>query len=102
VHLVVNTSDYNITPFKTKTIYVIQGLIAYRAVNIASVIKTELLMLYKAKVDSNKSTNKMHQIHVYYLTFMCGSTCLGRLSAHHQERTTALGASGFTVGAWRL
>ena len=23
----------------------------------------------------------------------------GRLSAHHQERTTALGASGFTVGA---
>jgi len=39
---------------------------------------------------------------VYYLTFMCGSTCFGRLSAHHQERTTALGASGFTVGAWRL
>jgi len=36
------------------------------------------------------------------LTFMCGSTCIGRLSAHHQERTTALGASGFTVGAWRL
>jgi hypothetical protein len=35
---------------------------------------------------------------VYYLTFMCGSTCFGRLSAHHQERTTALGASGFTAG----
>jgi len=33
---------------------------------------------------------------------MCGSTCFGRLSAHHQERTTALGASGFVVGAWRL
>jgi len=33
------------------------------------------------------------------LTFMCGSTCFGRLSAHHQERTTALGASGFTVGS---
>ena len=33
---------------------------------------------------------------------MCGSTCFGRLSAHHQERTTALGASGFTVGEWRL
>ena len=31
--------------------------------------------------------------------FMCGSTYFGRLSAHHQERTTALGASGFTVGA---
>jgi hypothetical protein len=39
---------------------------------------------------------------VYYLKFMCGSTCFGRLSAHHQERTTALEASGFTVGAWRL
>ena len=39
---------------------------------------------------------------VYYLTFMCGSTCFGRLSARHQERTTALGASGFTVGEWRL
>jgi hypothetical protein len=39
---------------------------------------------------------------VYYLTFMYGSTCFGRLSAHHQKRTTALGASGFTVGAWRL
>jgi len=34
---------------------------------------------------------------VYYLTFMCGSTCFGRLPAHHQEHTTALGASGFTV-----
>jgi len=33
---------------------------------------------------------------------MCGSTCFGRLSAHHQERTTALGVSGFTFGAWRL
>jgi len=33
---------------------------------------------------------------------MCGSTCFGHLSAHHQEHTTALGASGFTVAAWRL
>jgi len=33
---------------------------------------------------------------------MCGSTCFGRLSAHHQERTTALEASDFTIGAWRL
>jgi hypothetical protein len=31
---------------------------------------------------------------VYYLTFMCGSTCFGCLSAHHQERKTALRASG--------
>jgi len=29
---------------------------------------------------------------------MCGSTCFGCLSAHHQERTNAIGASGFTVG----
>jgi hypothetical protein len=33
---------------------------------------------------------------------MCGSTCFGRLSAHHQERTAALGASVFTVGKKRL
>jgi hypothetical protein len=39
---------------------------------------------------------------VYYLTFMCGSTCFGRLPAHHQEHTTALEASGFTVGERRL
>jgi hypothetical protein len=30
---------------------------------------------------------------------MYGSTCFGRLSAHYQDHTTALGASGFTVGA---
>jgi len=41
-------------------------------------------------------------LQVYYFMFMCASTCFGRLSAHHQERTTALGASGFTVGAWCL
>jgi hypothetical protein len=34
------------------------------------------------------------------LMFMCGSTCFGRLHAHHQELTTALSASGFTIGAW--
>jgi hypothetical protein len=33
---------------------------------------------------------------------MCGSTCFGRLLAHHQEHTTALGASGFTVVEMRL
>ena len=31
---------------------------------------------------------------VYYLTFMCGSTCFGRLLAHHREHTTALGLAG--------
>jgi len=45
----------------------------------------------------------MQQFHkfisqVYYLKFICGSTCFGRLHAHHQELTTALTASGFTVG----
>ena len=38
---------------------------------------------------------------VYCLTFMCGSTCFGRLSVHHQEHTTALATSGFIVGEWR-
>jgi hypothetical protein len=33
---------------------------------------------------------------------MCGSTCFGRLPAHHQEHTAALGASGLTVGEKRL
>ena len=28
---------------------------------------------------------------------MCRSTCFGRLHAHHQELTTALTASGFTL-----
>jgi hypothetical protein len=36
---------------------------------------------------------------VYYLAFTCGSTCFVRLHVHHQELTTALTASGFTVGA---
>ena len=31
------------------------------------------------------------------MTLMCGSTSFGRLPAHHQEHTTALGASAFTV-----
>jgi hypothetical protein len=30
---------------------------------------------------------------------MCRSTCFGRLHIHHQELTTALKASDFTVGA---
>jgi len=30
---------------------------------------------------------------------MYRSTCFGRLHAHHQELTTAVTASGFTVGA---
>ena len=42
------------------------------------------------------------RLQVYYLTFMCGSTCFGRLPAHHQEHATELGASSFTVGEKRL
>jgi hypothetical protein len=39
---------------------------------------------------------------VVYSTFICDSTCFGCFTAHHQEHTTALGASGFTVGKWWL
>jgi hypothetical protein len=40
----------------------------------------------------------MQQFHKsIYLTFMCHSTCFRRLHAHHQELTTALTASGFTL-----
>jgi len=31
---------------------------------------------------------------------LCRSTCFWRLHAQHQELTTALTASGFTVGTW--
>jgi hypothetical protein len=37
---------------------------------------------------------------VYYLTFMCGSTCFGRFFAHHQELTTALAA--LLVVVWQI
>jgi hypothetical protein len=33
---------------------------------------------------------------------MCGSTCFGHLSSNHHKRTTALWASGSTVGTWWL
>jgi hypothetical protein len=32
----------------------------------------------------------------FYSTFICGSTCFGRRTAHHQEHTTANAASIFT------
>jgi len=38
-----------------------------------------------------------HFPQVYHLTFMCLSTCFGRLRAYHQELTTALTASGFIL-----
>jgi hypothetical protein len=36
-------------------------------------------------------------LQVYYLTFMYSSTCFGRLHTHHQELTTVLTASDFTL-----
>jgi hypothetical protein len=39
----------------------------------------------------------MQQFHKFITwRLMCGSTCCGLLSAHYQERTTAIGASSFT------
>jgi hypothetical protein len=46
---------------------------------------------------SNKLTYQAKISQVYYLTFMCCSTCFGHLHAHQQELTTALTASGFTL-----
>jgi len=40
----------------------------------------------------------MQQFHKFItLRFMCRSTCFGSLHSHHQELTTALTASGFTL-----
>jgi hypothetical protein len=47
------------------------------------------------RTKCNSFTSLLLDVYVWLNMF-------GRLSAHHQERTTALGASGFTVGAWRL
>jgi hypothetical protein len=47
--------------------------------------------------NSNKLTNKMQQLTGLLLDVLFHSTCSGRLHAHHQELTTALTASGFTL-----
>jgi len=45
----------------------------------------------------------MQQFHKFITWRLCVARHVsGRLPAHHQERTTALGASGFTVGEKRL
>jgi hypothetical protein len=46
-----------------------------------------------------KQINQLDAIfsQIYYLKFMFRSPCFGRLHAHHQELTTALTASGFTL-----
>jgi hypothetical protein len=75
----------------------------------ANTQKTTIQFFWRLQVralsyNSNNSFNQQDATvsQVYYLTFMCGSTCFGRLPAHHQEHTTALGASGFTAGEKRL
>jgi len=39
----------------------------------------------------------MHQFYNFIFDVLCRSTCFGRLHNHHQELTTALTASGFTL-----
>jgi hypothetical protein len=39
----------------------------------------------------------MQQFYKFLLGVLCRSTCFGRLHAHHQELTTVLTASGFTL-----
>jgi hypothetical protein len=57
---------------------------------------------WESSYNSNKLTNQMQEFYnFFYLTFMYRSACFGRLHTHHQELTTALTASGFTVGEWR-
>ena len=46
-------------------------------------------------VDTGNAIQIIHQqdatvSQVYYLTFVCGSTCFGHLPAHHQEHAAAL------------
>jgi hypothetical protein len=58
-------------------------------------LKTVRQISAHVKFQINQPDATVSQI--YYLTFMCPSTCFGRLHAHHQELTTALTASGFTL-----
>jgi hypothetical protein len=54
------------------------------------------LIVSEVTIQIDQQDATVSQVH--YLTFMCGSTRFGRLPAHHQEHTTALGASDFAVG----
>jgi hypothetical protein len=47
--------------------------------------------------NSNKLTNQMQQFYKFITWLLFHSTCFGRLHANHQELTTALTASGFTL-----
>jgi len=52
-----------------------------------------ILYVSRIRVNSiqiNQPTRCSCFSRVYYSTFICGSTCFGRLPAHHQENTTAL------------
>jgi hypothetical protein len=54
-----------------------------------------ILLLY----NSNKSTNQMQQFHKFITCRLrVAQHVLAVSPAHHQELTTALRASGFTVG----
>jgi hypothetical protein len=51
-------------------------------------------------LDSNFNSNKLTKCNsftILLLDVLCRSICFGRLHAHHQELTTALKASGFTL-----
>jgi hypothetical protein len=47
--------------------------------------------------NSNKLINQIQQFYNLLLDVLFCSTCFGRLHAHHQELTTSLTASGFTL-----
>ena len=61
-----------------------------------------LLVVVWPVIICQTTTNNAFLLQVYYLTSTCGSTCFGFLPSHHQEHTTALRASGFTVAKKRL
>jgi len=66
-------------------------------------IQAMVQLIIKLLYDSNTSTNKMQQSHKFITWSLCVAQHVsGRLPTHHQEHTTALGASGFTVGQKRL
>jgi len=65
--------------------------------NVRGTLKSRVTFRFKLFNQQDATVSQ-----VYYLTFMSGSAFFGRPHAHHQEHTTALGASGFTVREQRL
>ena len=58
-------------------------------------LRGRIFIFVDISVQINQPT-RCKFLEVFYLTFMCCSTCFGPLHAHHRELTTALTASGFT------